>query len=162
VVKHLRYVPHTLTPTPETERATLSIELLRQFRSIKHHGCQFILTLDKLWSYLSTDHGQIWRRVHEQLAERPRHTIQDPKMIVTIAWNPLGFHLLDALPKGTTFNTEYPRVHILTELLRLCLQVDGRRLVVHAGNARSHTARKWRIFLRRKPAPPRRTRTVLT
>jgi hypothetical protein len=22
-------------------------------------------------------------------------------MIVTIAWNPLGFHLLDALPKGS-------------------------------------------------------------
>jgi hypothetical protein len=25
-------------------------------------------------------------------------------MIVTIAWNPLGFHLLDALPKGNTCN----------------------------------------------------------
>jgi hypothetical protein len=27
--------------------------------------------------------------------------------MVTITWNPLGFHLLDALPKGNTFNSEY-------------------------------------------------------
>jgi hypothetical protein len=30
VVKHLRQVPHTLMPIQKTERATLSIKLLRQ------------------------------------------------------------------------------------------------------------------------------------
>jgi hypothetical protein len=57
------------------------------------------------WFYLSTDHEQIWLRVEEQPPEGPRHTIQDPKMMVTIAWNPPGFHLLDAFAKGNTFNT---------------------------------------------------------
>jgi hypothetical protein len=38
-------------------------------------------------------------------------------MMVTIAWNPLGFHLLDAFPKGNTFNDEDYRANILTELL---------------------------------------------
>jgi hypothetical protein len=38
-------------------------------------------------------------------------------MMVTIAWNPLGFHLLDALPKGNKFNAECQRVKILTEIL---------------------------------------------
>jgi hypothetical protein len=38
VVKHLCWVPHTLTPPQKTEPATLSIELLRQLRSIEHHG----------------------------------------------------------------------------------------------------------------------------
>jgi hypothetical protein len=47
-------------------------------------------------------------------------------MMVNIAWNPLRFHLLDALPKGNTFNAEYYRVNIRTELLRLRWQVDGR------------------------------------
>jgi hypothetical protein len=61
-------------------------------------------------------------------------------MMVIIAWNPLGFHLFDALPKGNTFNAEYYRVNILTELLLFRPQVDGRRLVIHAGNARPHTA----------------------
>jgi hypothetical protein len=64
--------------------------------------------------------------------------------MVIIAWNPLGFHLLGALPKRNTFNGEYYRVNMLTELLPFRPQVDGKRLVVHGGNARPHTARKCR------------------
>jgi hypothetical protein len=66
VVKHLCWIPQTLTPTQKTERATLSIELLRQLRSIKHHGWQFVITLDESWFDLSTGHEQIWLRVEEQ------------------------------------------------------------------------------------------------
>jgi hypothetical protein len=133
-------------PTQKTERATLSIESLHQLRSIEHHGWQFIITFDESWFYLSTDHEQIWLRGEEQPPERPRHTIQDPKMMVTIAWNPLGFHLLDALPKSNTFNTEYYQVNLLAELLLLRLQVDGRRPGIHADNARPHIVRKCRAF----------------
>jgi hypothetical protein len=125
-VKHLRWVPHTLTPTQRTEHATLSIEFLRQLWSIEHHGWQFIITLDESWFYLFTNHEQIWLRVKEQPPEKPSHTIQDPKMIVTMASNPLGFHLLDALPKGNTSDAQYYRVNIFTELLPLRPQVDGR------------------------------------
>jgi histone-lysine N-methyltransferase SETMAR len=96
--------------------------------------------------YLSLDHEQIWLRVEEQPPERPRHTIQDPKRIMTIAWNPLGFHLLDAFPKGNTFNAEYYRLNILTEFLLLRQQDAERRLVIRADNARPHTARKCRAF----------------
>jgi hypothetical protein len=53
MVKHLGWVPHTLTAIQKMERTTLSIELLRQLRSIEHHGWKFILTLDELWLYLS-------------------------------------------------------------------------------------------------------------
>jgi hypothetical protein len=85
VVKHLRWVAHTLTRIQKTELTTLSIEILGQLRSIEHHGWQFIITLDESWSYLSTGHEQIWLRVEEHPPGRPRHTIQDPKMMVTIA-----------------------------------------------------------------------------
>jgi hypothetical protein len=130
----------------QTERAALSIELLRQIRFIQHHGWQFIITLDESWFYFSRDHEQIWLRIEEQSPERPRHTIQDPKMMVTVAWNPLGFHLLSALPKGNTFNTEYCRVNILTKLLPLRPQVNVKRPVIHADNAGPHTTRKCRAF----------------
>jgi hypothetical protein len=36
----------------------------------------------------------------ETVPERARHTIQDRKSMVTIAWNPLGFPWIVALPKG--------------------------------------------------------------
>jgi hypothetical protein len=61
--------------------------------------------------------------------------------MVTIAWNPLRFHLLDVLPKGNTFHAKYYRVNILTGLLPLHPQVDERRLAIHADNARPDTAR---------------------
>jgi hypothetical protein len=59
-------------------------------------------------------------------------------MTLTITWNRLGFHLLDARPKGRTFNTEYYLDNVLTALLPPCQQVDGRKLIIHANNARSH------------------------
>jgi transposase len=145
-VKHLRWIPYTLMPPQETECLTLSIKLLHQLRSIEHHGWQFFITLDESWFYLLTDHEQTWFRIEEQPPERPTHIIQDPKMMLTIAWNPLGFHLLGALPKGDTFNAEYYRVNIPTELLPVRPQVDGRRPVILADNARPRTTRKYRAF----------------
>jgi hypothetical protein len=55
-VKHLRWVPQTLTSTQKTEPVTLAIELLRQLWSIEQHDWQFIIILDESWFYLSTDH----------------------------------------------------------------------------------------------------------
>jgi hypothetical protein len=55
VVKHFRWVPHSLTATQQPEPVTFSIDLLHQPRSIEHHGWQFIITLDESWFYFSTD-----------------------------------------------------------------------------------------------------------
>jgi hypothetical protein len=59
--------------------------------------------------------------------------------MVTIAWNPLGFPLIVALPKGITFNAEYYRDNILAALTQLGPEDDGTRLVVHADNAQAHS-----------------------
>jgi hypothetical protein len=67
-------------------------------------------------------------------------------MMVTIAWNPLGFHLLNALPKGNSFTGEYYRNHIVASLLQLRSASDGKRFCLHADNARVHTARKCQDF----------------
>jgi transposase len=67
-------------------------------------------------------------------------------MMMTIAWNPLGFQILDALLKDNTLNADYYRANILTDLLPLHPQINGRRSVLQADNARPHTAQKCRIF----------------
>jgi hypothetical protein len=51
-----------------------------------------------------------------------------------------------ALPKGCTFNAEYYRDNIFAALTQLQPEDDGRKLVVHADNARAHTAQKCRTF----------------
>jgi histone-lysine N-methyltransferase SETMAR len=66
--------------------------------------------------------------------------------MVTIAWNPLGFPLIVALPKGCTFNAEYYRDNILAPLTQFQPEDDGRKFAVHADNATVHTAQKWRTF----------------
>jgi histone-lysine N-methyltransferase SETMAR len=64
-----------------------------------------------------------------------------------------------AFPKGRSFNTEYYHDNILAALTQLQQEEDGRKLVVHADNARAHTAQKCRTFckengLRLDPHPP--------
>jgi hypothetical protein len=65
------------------------------------------MTLDVSWFYLSTSHEIIWLQAGQQPPDRVRHMIGDWKMMVTIVWNPHGFHLVDALPKGQKFNPSY-------------------------------------------------------
>jgi histone-lysine N-methyltransferase SETMAR len=79
--------------------------------------------------------------------------------MVTIAWNPLEFPWIVELPEGRTFNAEYYRDNILAALTQLQPEDDGRKLVVHADNARAHTVQEWRTFckeneLRLAPYPP--------
>jgi hypothetical protein len=91
--------------------------------------------------------------------ERARYTIPDRKIMVTIAWNQLGFPLIVAFPKGGTFNAEDYRENILAALTQLQPEDNGRKIVVHADNARAHTAQKCRTFceenaVRFAPHPP--------
>jgi hypothetical protein len=104
VMKHLKWFPHSLYETQKIQRVNLSIELLDELRSIKHHGWKYIITLDESRFYIAIDHEQIWLRPEEAPPEKPNRMIQDRKVIVTIAWYPLGFHLIEALPKGWLFN----------------------------------------------------------
>jgi hypothetical protein len=51
-----------------------------------------------------------------------------------------------ALPNGRTFNTEYYRDTILAALTQFQPEDDGRKLIIHADNARALTAQKYRTF----------------
>jgi hypothetical protein len=67
--------------------------------------------------------------------------------------------LIVALPKGRTFNAEYYRDNSLAALTQFQPEDDGRKLVVHAHNARAHNAQNRRSFckasgLRLAPHPP--------
>jgi hypothetical protein len=69
---------------------------------------------------------------------RQRHFPSTPGETVT--WNPLGFPLIVALPKGRTFNVEYYRDNILVAQTQLQSEDDGEKLIVHADNAIAQNA----------------------
>jgi histone-lysine N-methyltransferase SETMAR len=64
--------------------------------------------------------------------------------MLTIVWNPRGFHLIKVLENGRKFNTGYYIAQILEPLSQWrSIEATGneRKLLVQTDNARPHTAR---------------------
>jgi histone-lysine N-methyltransferase SETMAR len=71
-------------------------------------------------------------------------------MMITIAWNPGGFHLVNILPKGFKFNANYYVTQIfgpLSKWPRTRIGCINRKLILHADNARPHTAKMTAQFM---------------
>ena len=156
VLKHLRWVPHILTAAQKADRVGKSGELLRLLRSMNKGRRHLIVTLDECWFYLHEDHSVQWLPPGEKPAVRERITVQTPKMMLTIVWNTEGFHVVEILPKGAKFNADY----FCNSILRALVPDDGdwgqRKMVIHADNARPHTALRTLAFMAEnsmKPAP---------
>jgi hypothetical protein len=65
------------------------------------------MTLDEFWFYLWTSQEMVWVQAGQQHPEMVKHIIEDRKMMVTIAWNAQGFHLVDVFLKDQKFNADY-------------------------------------------------------
>jgi hypothetical protein len=103
-----------------------------------------IVTLDESWLYLSADYEFVWLPRDEKVPERDENTIQSKKFMFTIVWNLRGFHLIKVLEKGRKFNACYYIAEILKPLSQWCsIEAAGkeRKLLMHADNARPHTAK---------------------
>jgi hypothetical protein len=64
--------------------------------------------------------------------------------MLTIVWNPRGFHLIKALEKGRKFNAGYYIAEIFEALSQWCsikAADNERKLLVHADNVHPHTAK---------------------
>jgi hypothetical protein len=48
--------------------------------------------------------------------------ISSEKLMVTIAWNPDGLHVIEVLPKGQGFDADYHCSSALTQLLKITRQ----------------------------------------
>jgi hypothetical protein len=68
--------------------------------SVQHQGWKYLVTLDEAWFYFSNQHEQIWLPDQEDPPKIQRQTISSPKAMLTVVWNPHGFHLVSLLPEG--------------------------------------------------------------
>jgi hypothetical protein len=85
----------------------MAIELLRVLSVQSTRQWHDIVTLDESWIYLFSEHDLMRTAPGEIVVDRERHTVQAPKSMLTVVWNPVGFHVLKALPKGRKFNAQY-------------------------------------------------------
>jgi hypothetical protein len=120
--------------------------------------------LDELWIDLFSGHNLIWTAPGEIVVDRERHTVQSPKFMLTVMWNPIGFHVpcSESPPKGAQIQCTilyYYTNNILVAISDWRRQTRGTRptkLWVHSDNARPHTAKMPRDSIglnRMKQAP---------
>jgi hypothetical protein len=138
------------------------MELLRRLESVQANKWQSFMTLDESWFYLLTSHDTVLVQAGQQPPERVKHMIGDSKMMGTIVCDPQGFHLVDALPKGQKFNANYYIDKILQSLLENRSTGRGPGLIIHADNARPHSARKTFKFFEGKSLRNGAPSTILT
>jgi hypothetical protein len=99
-----------LTAEQKQIRVQMAIELLQVLSVQSTHQWQWhdVVTLDEPWIYLLfSEHDLMWTAPGEIVVGNERHAVQSPKFMLTVIWNPIGFHVLKVLPKGRKFNAQY-------------------------------------------------------
>jgi hypothetical protein len=71
----------------------MAIELLQVLSVQSTRQWHDIVTLDELCIYLFSEHGLMWTAPGEIVVDRERHTVQSPKFMLMVVWNPIGFHV---------------------------------------------------------------------
>lgn len=163
VVKHLKFVPHTLSDSQKVERVELSRKLLEVIKQARHQSWAYFLTGDESWFYFSTDYETQWLYPSEKPSTRPKTIISTPKRMLTIFWSPLGFRIVEMLPQGMKFSAEYFTNTILQKITEthppVVLNQPQRKVVIHMDNATPHRAKEAKVFasknrLTMAPHPP--------
>jgi hypothetical protein len=97
--------------------------------------------LNESWFDFSTTHERIWLAPGELVPDREWHMIWSFKLMITVAWNPSGFHVVTVLPNGTKFNTGYyttKMLHSLKDWREKQGVGSARKLSVYADNVRPY------------------------
>jgi hypothetical protein len=128
-------------------------------RPLQHQSWKYVVTFDEAWVYFSNQHEQIWLPEDEDPPTNARPTIDSPKTMLTVLWNPHGFHVIKVLPRGCKWTSPYSIDNILPEICPLHIAGDRRKFEIHADNARPHVSTSVKRYmeehsLRAAPNPP--------
>jgi hypothetical protein len=85
--------PHFLTAEQEQIHVLMAIELLQVLSVQSTHQWHNIVTLDESWIYLFSEHDLMWTDPRDIVVDRERHTVQSPKFLLTVVWNPIRFYV---------------------------------------------------------------------
>jgi hypothetical protein len=133
----------------------IAIELLQAMSVQSTRQWHDIVTLDESWIYLFSEYDLMWTAPGEIVVDRPRHTVQSPKFMLTVVWNPIGFHVpcSESHPEGAQIQCTILYYHtndILVAISNWRRQTGGTRpnkLWVHSDNAPPHITKMSRDFI---------------
>jgi hypothetical protein len=132
IIPHLKSILHHITTALMKQRVEFSRELLVMLGSAKHRGWTHFLTGDEWRFWLTIDYEQQWLPPGAERPTRLRKTISSPKTMIIIFWSPLGFPVIQALPRKVTFTSKFFVDAILPYIVAAKPAGDsGRRMVLH-------------------------------
>jgi hypothetical protein len=85
-----------LNPEQKRIRVNRAGELLRVLSMQGVRQWHDVVTLDESWFDLRSEYDLMWTAPGAIIPDRERYTIQSPEFMVTIVWNPSGFHVVKA------------------------------------------------------------------
>jgi hypothetical protein len=122
-------------------RVQRTTELLEHLSSIRQQGSQSTLTLDESEFYSEMDWEQQCLPEDDEPGTRTRQGTDRSNTMLTIAWSPNGFRLIDAMPKREKHSAGYHINNIRTPIYQQLIPAGTRRLVIHPDNSRCETAK---------------------
>jgi hypothetical protein len=99
-IRNIRWVPHSLSSSQKQARVEKNQELFQVLRLAKHYAWKDGVTLDEAWFYFSNHFDRFWLPHDELPASFPKQTIACQRSMITVVWNPHGFHVIRCLSKG--------------------------------------------------------------
>jgi hypothetical protein len=106
-IRSIRWVPRSLSSSQKHTPVEMSRDLLQVLRLAKYHAWKYILTLDEAWFYFSNHLDRIWFPHYELPPSFPRQMIASQKSMITVVWNPHGFHMIQSLSKAIKWTGRY-------------------------------------------------------
>jgi hypothetical protein len=106
-IRNFPWVLHSLSSSQKQVRVEMSQDLLHVLRLAKYHARKYIIILDKSWFCFSNHLDRIWLPHDELPPSFSKQTIASQKLMITVIWNPHGFHVIQSLPKGIKWTFRY-------------------------------------------------------
>jgi hypothetical protein len=87
------------------------LDPMRSERSLRemgeHYAWKYTVALHEAWFYFLDHFDRIWLPHDELPSSFPKETIASQTLIITVVWNPHGFHVIQSLPKGIKWTGRY-------------------------------------------------------
>jgi histone-lysine N-methyltransferase SETMAR len=144
-LRHMRWVPHTLTLEQKDKRAQLAGSMLIALEKHRASGFHFMFTGDESWLFYHYERECVWAASWEDIGEIERPSHHQKKTMMTVFFNGSGAFSINLLPQGQKMNSNYFAENIIRPLSALCYpngrQAHERRVSLHFDNAPIHNTK---------------------
>lgn len=156
----LRWVPYSLTCDLKNRRKNGAQQLKQTLLTESKTDYNHLITGDQSWFYLSYEPKRKWSLTKDEVPVRVSKAIHTKKVMLTIMFTKNKLLLIDLLPQGQSFNSDYFILNVLTPTL-MEFRKDYKRvhMKLHVDNCRVHNSKKTKNWLDenkiiRVPHPP--------